>query len=123
MAGSYDRTVRIFNFNGGHSREVRPSVCPALHPLNESLNVWAGVHAPVPLIPTPPAATAGLICCTALLVLPQVYFTKRMQRVFAVRFSGDGSYVFSGQCPPADQALAPCAALPAFSPMPHATVV
>ena len=46
VAGSYDRTVRIFPFNGGHSREV--------------------------------------------------YFTKRMQRVFAVKFSGDGSYVFSG---------------------------
>jgi DDB1- and CUL4-associated factor 13 len=26
----------------------------------------------------------------------QVYHTKRMQRVFAVRFSGDASYVFSG---------------------------
>jgi WD40 repeat protein len=26
----------------------------------------------------------------------QVYHTKRMQRVFCVRFSGDGSYVFSG---------------------------
>lgn len=46
VAGSYDRSVRIFMFNGGHSREV--------------------------------------------------YHTKRMQRVFAVRFSGDGSYVFSG---------------------------
>ena len=38
--------VRIFTFNGGHSRDV--------------------------------------------------YHTKRMQRVFAVRFSGDGTYVFSG---------------------------
>lgn len=46
VAGSYDRSLRIFPFNGGHSREV--------------------------------------------------YHTKRMQRVFAVRFSGDGSYVFSG---------------------------
>lgn len=46
VAGSYDRTVRIFPFNGGHSREV--------------------------------------------------YHTKRMQRVFAVQFSGDGTYVFSG---------------------------
>ncbi|GAB4819994.1 hypothetical protein N2152v2_007040 [Parachlorella kessleri] len=46
VAGSYDRTVRIFTFNGGHSREV--------------------------------------------------YHTKRMQRVFAVRYSGDASYVFSG---------------------------
>jgi WD repeat and SOF domain-containing protein 1 len=46
VAGSYDRSVRIFAYNGGHSREV--------------------------------------------------YHTKRMQRVFAVRFSGDGSYVFSG---------------------------
>ena len=26
----------------------------------------------------------------------EVYHTKRMQRVFATRFSGDGSYVFSG---------------------------
>jgi WD40 repeat protein len=26
----------------------------------------------------------------------EVYHTKRMQRVFAVRFSGDGGYVFSG---------------------------
>lgn len=46
VAGSYDRSVRIFSHTGGHSREV--------------------------------------------------YHTKRMQRVFAVRFSGDGSYVFSG---------------------------
>ena len=46
VAGSYDRSVRIFAHNGGHSREV--------------------------------------------------YHTKRMQRVFAVRFSGDASYVFSG---------------------------
>jgi WD repeat and SOF domain-containing protein 1 len=46
VAGSYDRSVRIFAYNGGHSREV--------------------------------------------------YHTRRMQRVFAVRFSGDGSYVFSG---------------------------
>ncbi|CAK0783726.1 hypothetical protein CVIRNUC_006925 [Coccomyxa viridis] len=46
VAGGYDRSVRIFAYNGGHSREV--------------------------------------------------YHTKRMQRVFAVRFSGDASYVFSG---------------------------
>lgn len=46
VAGSYDRTVRIFSYNGGHSREI--------------------------------------------------YHTKRMQRVLATRFSGDGSYVFSG---------------------------
>ncbi len=46
VAGSYDRSVRIFRYNGGHSREV--------------------------------------------------YTTKRMQRVFSVRFSGDASYVFSG---------------------------
>ncbi|KAL4451264.1 hypothetical protein ABPG77_009336 [Micractinium sp. CCAP 211/92] len=46
VAGSYDRSVRIFSLNGGHSRDV--------------------------------------------------YHTKRMQRVFAVRFSGDGSYIFSG---------------------------
>lgn len=46
VAGSYDRSLRIFPAGGGHSREV--------------------------------------------------YHTKRMQRVFAVRFSGDGSYVFSG---------------------------
>ena len=46
VAGGYDRSVRIFSHNGGHSKEV--------------------------------------------------YHTKRMQRVFAVRFSGDGSYVFSG---------------------------
>ena len=45
-AGSYDRSVRIFKYNGGHSREV--------------------------------------------------YTTKRMQRVFSVRFSGDATYVFSG---------------------------
>ena len=45
VSGSYDRSVRIFKFDGGHSRDV--------------------------------------------------YHTKRMQRVFGVRFSGDGSYVFS----------------------------
>ena len=46
VSGSYDRSVRIFPYNGGHSREV--------------------------------------------------YHTKRMQRVFCVRFSGDASYVASG---------------------------
>jgi len=46
VAGSYDRTARIFSYNGGHSREI--------------------------------------------------YHTKRMQRVLAVRFSGDGSYIFTG---------------------------
>lgn len=46
VAGSYDRSLRIFARDGGHSREV--------------------------------------------------YHTKRMQRVFAARFSGDGTYVFSG---------------------------
>lgn len=46
VTGSYDRTVRIFNYNGGHSREV--------------------------------------------------YHTKRMQRVFCVKFSCDASYVISG---------------------------
>ncbi|KAG5052998.1 hypothetical protein JHK87_005196 [Glycine soja] len=46
VTGSYDRTVRIFQYNGGHSKEI--------------------------------------------------YHTKRMQRVFAVKFSGDGSYVISG---------------------------
>lgn len=45
VSGSYDRSVRIFNYNAGHSRDV--------------------------------------------------YHTKRMQRVFGTRFSGDGSYVFS----------------------------
>ena len=46
VAGGYDRSVRIFSYNGGHSREV--------------------------------------------------YHTKRMQRVMAVQFSADASYVFSG---------------------------
>ncbi|KMZ64996.1 WD repeat and SOF1 domain-containing protein [Zostera marina] len=46
VTGSYDRTVRIFSYNGGHSREI--------------------------------------------------YHTKRMQRVFCVKFSGDASYVISG---------------------------
>jgi WD repeat and SOF domain-containing protein 1 len=46
VAGSYDRSMRIFARDGGHSREV--------------------------------------------------YHAKRMQRVFAARFSGDGTYVFSG---------------------------
>ncbi|CAK7322713.1 unnamed protein product [Dovyalis caffra] len=46
VTGSYDRTVRIFLYNGGHSREV--------------------------------------------------YHTKRMQRVFSVKFSCDASYVISG---------------------------
>lgn len=46
VAGSYDRSLRIFSISGGTSREV--------------------------------------------------YTTKRMQRVFAVRFSGDATYVFSG---------------------------
>ncbi|XWS54141.1 hypothetical protein CRYUN_Cryun10bG0063500 [Craigia yunnanensis] len=46
VTGSYDRTVRIFQYNGGHSREV--------------------------------------------------YHTKRMQRVFCVKYSCDASYVISG---------------------------
>ncbi|KAK9697808.1 hypothetical protein RND81_08G062800 [Saponaria officinalis] len=46
VTGSYDRTIRIFPYNGGHSREI--------------------------------------------------YHTKRMQRVFCVKFSGDASYVISG---------------------------
>ncbi|CAN0877923.1 Nuclear pore complex protein NUP107 [Linum grandiflorum] len=46
VTGSYDRTVRIFPYNGGHSREI--------------------------------------------------YHTKRMQRVFCVKFSCDASYVISG---------------------------
>ncbi|MED6158560.1 hypothetical protein PIB30_033779 [Stylosanthes scabra] len=46
VTGSYDRTVRLFYYNSGHSREI--------------------------------------------------YHTKRMQRVFCVKFSGDGSYVISG---------------------------
>ncbi|KAJ3687894.1 hypothetical protein LUZ61_017058 [Rhynchospora tenuis] len=46
VTGSYDRTVRIFNYNGDHSREI--------------------------------------------------YHTKRMQRVFCVKYSCDASYVISG---------------------------
>lgn len=46
VTGSYDRTVRIFPYNGGHSREI--------------------------------------------------YHTKRMQRVFCVKFSCDATYVISG---------------------------
>lgn len=46
VTGSYDRTVRIFPFDGGHSREI--------------------------------------------------YHTKRMQRVFCVKFSCDATYVISG---------------------------
>lgn len=46
VAGSYDRSIRIYAYNGGHSREV--------------------------------------------------YTAKRMQRVFATRFTGDATYVVSG---------------------------
>ncbi|KAJ6815822.1 DDB1- and CUL4-associated factor 13 [Iris pallida] len=46
VTGSYDRTVRIFQYNGDHSREI--------------------------------------------------YHTKRMQRVFAVKYSCDGTYLISG---------------------------
>jgi len=46
VTAGYDRSIRLFAYNGGHSRNV--------------------------------------------------YHTKRMQRVFAARFSGDGSYVVSG---------------------------
>lgn len=46
VAGGYDRTVRIYAYNGGHSREV--------------------------------------------------YHTKRMQRIFTVKYSGDAAYVLSG---------------------------
>lgn len=42
--------------------------------------------------------TRATVACSDCirLSIPQVYHTKRMQRVFCVRFSGDGSYVFSG---------------------------
>ena len=40
--------------------------------------------------------TAHLTCPLCMAAALQVYHTKRMQRVFCVRFSGDGSYVFSG---------------------------
>ncbi|KAJ4874129.1 DDB1- and CUL4-associated factor 13 [Raphanus sativus] len=46
VTGSYDRSVRIFPYNGGHSREI--------------------------------------------------YHTKRMQRVFCVKYSSDATYVISG---------------------------
>lgn len=46
VTGCYDRSIRIFQYNGGHSREI--------------------------------------------------YHTKRMQRVFCVKFSCDGTYVISG---------------------------
>jgi WD repeat and SOF domain-containing protein 1 len=46
VAGSYDRSIRIFRYNGGHSHEV--------------------------------------------------YTTKRMQRVFATKFTGDSTYIVSG---------------------------
>ncbi|CAJ2675648.1 unnamed protein product [Trifolium pratense] len=46
VTGAYDKSLRIFPYNGGHSREI--------------------------------------------------YSTKRMGRVFCVKFSGDGSYVISG---------------------------
>ncbi|XP_026419214.1 DDB1- and CUL4-associated factor 13-like isoform X1 [Papaver somniferum] len=46
VTGSYDRTIRIFPYNGGHSREI--------------------------------------------------YHTKRMQRVFCVKFTCDATYVVSG---------------------------
>lgn len=46
VAASYDRSVRIYPYNSGHSREV--------------------------------------------------YTAKRMQRVFAARFTGDGSYIVTG---------------------------
>ncbi|XP_068642841.1 uncharacterized protein [Aristolochia californica] len=46
VTGSYDRTVRIFQYNGGHSREI--------------------------------------------------FHTKRMQRVFCVKFTCDASYIVSG---------------------------
>lgn len=46
VAGSYDRSIRIFKYNGGHSHEV--------------------------------------------------YTTKRMQRVFATRYTGDATYIVSG---------------------------
>src|ERR1700694_2345455 len=46
LTGSYDKTIRIFNTDNGHSRDV--------------------------------------------------YHTKRMQRIFAVKYSLDAKYVYSG---------------------------
>ena len=51
-------------------------------PAHIALRAFTGSHMLPFTRPAPPA---------------QVYHTKRMQRVFAVRFSGDGSYVFSGE--------------------------
>lgn len=50
----------------------------------------------VPPVPAPPPRPAVRIYSLNGGHSRDVYHTKRMQRVFAVRFSGDGSYVFSG---------------------------
>lgn len=115
VAGSYDRSVRIFGFNAGHSREVRAVLCCAVlgcaqaptetamtthsivshgvlaagHAAVTAVKVWRGIKHWRP---------CRCCCCGCPHTPPphQVYHTKRMQRVFCVRFSGDASYVFSG---------------------------
>lgn len=66
VAGSYDRSVRIFANNGGHSREVY-----------HTKRMQRCVVAPHRL---------SVVCLTRRL----------LGSVSSVRFSGDGLYVFSG---------------------------
>jgi WD40 repeat protein len=42
VAGSYDRSVRIFGFNAGHSREVGRQ-----HTLCQNTNTWSSSQLPV----------------------------------------------------------------------------
>lgn len=101
VAGSYDRSgaIREGQFRLqctwvllGHRRP-----CPCLHIVIPMLQLLLHLHH---LLPRPPLP---LLSVPAVRIFSfqgghsrDIYHTKRMQRVFATRFSGDGTYIFSG---------------------------
>ena len=74
-----------------------PSPLPARHPPSPSPACRPPSPSPAcPLLLGPAPSSLASAADPAPLPCCQVYTTKRMQRVFSVRFSGDATYVFSG---------------------------
>ncbi|PKA66419.1 Guanine nucleotide-binding protein subunit beta-1 [Apostasia shenzhenica] len=71
VTGSYDRTIRIFNYNGDHSREV-------YHTKRMQRSLFASV----------------VVCCFWFTVIADEFSVPC--RVFCVKYSCDGTYVISG---------------------------
>eukprot|EP00983_Pelagomonas_calceolata_P096305 1158110-Pelagomonas_calceolata.AAC.7 len=96
VAGSYDRSVRIFPHTGTDSNlNLTSCADPLCMTTTSRARHLAGLSHDSFLRPCP---LCPLLCPIAW---PgghsrEVYTTKRMQRVFTVRFSGDATYVFSG---------------------------